>query len=184
MTSAIAALDPSLQPGAVALVEEARAAGLQPVVTSTRRTFAEQKRLYDLFLQGRARYPASPPGVGSHEFGWAFDLVVTPDDYLDDLGDLWESWGGTWGGNWRNPDRIHFELKGASQRALQLGSTGVAPSTSGGLRRALLGAVDLVLGLNPAIGLIELAGFLLSLGYPKSEIAKALESPVSYLFGA
>lgn len=154
------------------------------MVTSTRRSYAEQKALYDKFLRGESAYPASPPGVGSHEFGWAFDMVVTPMDYLADLGDLWESWGGTWGGNWRNADPIHFELKGASQEALRLGNAGVAPADgSGSLRKGITQAIDFILGLVPAIGLIQLAGWLLSLGYPKSEIAKALDSPVTYLFG-
>jgi hypothetical protein len=180
----IALLDAALQPGAIALVAEARDAGLSPVVTSTRRTYAEQKRLYEKFLAGQSQYPASPPGVGSHEFGWAFDMVVSPMDYLDDLGDLWESWGGTWGGNWRNPDRIHFELKGASQEALRLGGAGVSPPGIGSrtVHSLVTGAIDVILGLNPAIGLLELAAWLVSLGYPKSEIAKALSAPVSYLF--
>lgn len=183
MTTSIAALAPELQAGAAALVEEARAAGLNPIVTSTRRTFAEQKRLYDNFLAGNSQYPASPPGVGSHEYGWAFDMVVTPMDYLADLGDLWESWGGTWGGNWRNADPIHFELPGASAEALRLGQAGIKPVSSGSGRRGLLTVVDLLLGLNPAMGLLELSAWLVSLGYPKSEIAKALQAPVSYLFG-
>ena len=183
MTSSISSLDPALQPAAIALLGEAQAAGLSPVITSTRRTYAEQKRLYEQFLAGRSPYPASAPGVGSHEFGWAFDMVVTPMDALADLGDLWESWGGTWGGNWRNPDIIHFELAGASQEALRLGSAGVQPATSSSMRQAILGAVDVILGLYPPMGLIELAGFLLSLGFPKSEIAAAMGSPVTYLFG-
>lgn len=184
MTASIAALDPNLAPAASALVEEARAAGLSPVVTSTRRTYAEQKRLYDKFLAGHSQYPASPPGLGSHEYGWAFDMVVTPLEYLDDLGDLWESWGGTWGGNWRNPDRIHFELAGASAEALRLGRAGIQPaaSTRFGAKQAITATIDLILGLNPVIGAVELAAWLASLGWPKSEIAKALSSPVSYLF--
>jgi len=182
MTSAVSALDPAIQPGAIALLEEARQAGLNPQITSTRRTYGEQKRLYEKFLAGASLYPASPPGVGSHEFGWAFDMVVTPMDSLADLGDLWESWGGTWGGNWRNPDVIHFELQGASAEARRLGQAGVAPGGSGSIHKALTGAIDLILGLVPAIGLLELAAYLVSLGFPKSEIAKALSAPVSYLF--
>lgn len=117
MTSSLKLLVPELRDAAESLVEEARQAGLRPIVTSTRRTFAQQKVLYEKFLRGESRYPASPPGMGSHETGEAFDLVITPMDYLADLGDLWESWGGRWGGTWNNPDEIHFELWGASERA-------------------------------------------------------------------
>ena len=182
MANSLALLDPGLQQGAIALVNEARQAGLNPQITSTRRTYAEQKALWDKFQRGESQYPASPPGVGSHEFGWAFDMVVQPMDALADLGDLWESWGGTWGGNWRHPDVIHFELPGASAEALRLGTAGIAPAAPHRGRHAITQAIDFILGLVPAIGLLELAGWLLSLGFPKSEIAKALESPVSYLF--
>lgn len=117
MSRALDQLVPELRDAAAYLVEEARANGLGPIITSTRRTYAEQKALYEKFIRGQSAYPASPPGMGSHETGEAFDLVLADMDYLDDLGDLWESWGGRWGGNWKNPDRIHFELMGASERA-------------------------------------------------------------------
>jgi len=37
-------------------------------------------------------------------------MVVTPVEYLADLGDLWNSWGGQWGGF---GDPVHFQLRGA-----------------------------------------------------------------------
>lgn len=183
MSASIRYLAPELAQAATALVAEAQAAGLQPIVTSTWRTYAEQKKLYDKFLRGESQYPASPPGEGSHEYGWAFDMVVTPRDALWDLGDLWEEWGGDWGGRWRNPDIIHFELPGASQEARRQAAAGIKPHSHGLGKSVILGAIDLVLGLNPAMRAVELAGFLLHLGFPKSEIAAALESPISYLFG-
>ena len=42
MANSLALLDPGLQQGAIALVNEARQAGLNPQITSTRRTYAEQ----------------------------------------------------------------------------------------------------------------------------------------------
>jgi hypothetical protein len=103
-----------LREPARALLDAASAAGLQPRITSTIRSYAEQKRLYRRFLAGQQGFPALPPGQSAHEYGEAFDMVVTPMDALQDVGYTWQTWGGAW-----NPgDAIHFELPGASARAL------------------------------------------------------------------
>lgn len=100
-----------------ALLNAASAAGLQPRITSTLRSYAEQKRLYRRFLQGQQGFPALPPGYSAHEYGEAFDMVVTPMDALADVGYTWQTWGGAW-----NPsDAVHFELEGASARANERG---------------------------------------------------------------
>lgn len=99
-----------MQPFARSLVSAAGAAGLQPRVTSTRRTYAAQARLYRRFLAGLSPYPAAPPGTSSHEFGYAFDMVCTPLESLSDVGYTWETWGGIWGGNFG--DEVHFEFPG------------------------------------------------------------------------
>lgn len=125
--NALSGLVEQLRPYAEQLVQVAADNGLAPRVTSTYRTYAEQKALYDKWLSGASAYPASPPGEGSHELGWAFDLVVNPMEYLAPLGELWEDWGGTWGGRWRHPDVIHFELPQASQIARQLAAAGQFP---------------------------------------------------------
>jgi hypothetical protein len=57
----------------------------------------------------------APPGASAHEYGEAFDYVVTPNDYQPDVGATWQSWGGVWGGK---KDVVHFELPGAGARAL------------------------------------------------------------------
>src|SRR5262249_50741261 len=103
-------LIPEIQPFAQALVDAAGAAGLLPRVTSTRRSHALQKRLYDRFLAGASQYPALPPGRSAHEYGYAFDMVVSPMEALEDVGYTWEQWGGIWGGHARDP--IHFEFPG------------------------------------------------------------------------
>jgi hypothetical protein len=98
-----------------ALLDAASAAGLQPRITSTLRSFAEQKRLYRRFLAGQQGFPVLPPGSSAHEYGEAFDMVVTPMDALDDVGYTWQ----TWGGAWSPKDAVHFEIPGASARAVE-----------------------------------------------------------------
>lgn len=103
---------PELRPYASALVDLAGRSGLQPRVTSARRSHAEQARLYRRYLAGLQPYPVAPPGSSAHEFGMAFDLVVSPYDLtvFRQLGQIWLSWGGVWGGAFDDP--IHFELPG------------------------------------------------------------------------
>jgi len=115
---ALEELSPDLVDFARALVDAAGAAGLQPRVTSTLRTRSQQGRLYRSFLANPGRaYPVAPPGYSAHEYGEAFDLVVSPIEALADVGYTWQQWGGGWDG----ADAVHFELPGASERARQRG---------------------------------------------------------------
>src|SRR6267378_2646687 len=109
MGAGFSQLDPELAAAARALVDAAAAARLQPRVTSTYRSHAEQTRLYRRFLAGQQAYPVAPPGQSAHEFGYAFDMVTATMDLEDlkDLGTVWQQWGGIWGGAFRDP--IHFE---------------------------------------------------------------------------
>lgn len=102
MSQRLSDLEPWLEPWARWLVS------LWPYgqITSTRRTWSEQQQLYDAFLRGESKYPAAPPGQSMHQVGRAFDLVA-PIEILEQLGQIWESVGGTWGG--RAADPIHFE---------------------------------------------------------------------------
>src|SRR5258707_1866469 len=103
-------LVPELVDAARALVDAAGRAGLQPRITSTVRTSSEQRRLYNRFLAGQAGYPAVPPGFSSHEYGLAYDLVVSPMAALADVRYTWRQCGGG-----RKPtDSIHFQLTGDS----------------------------------------------------------------------
>jgi len=119
----IDSLQPDLAPWAHALIDAAGDAGLVPRLTSARRTHAEQQRLYRRFLAGQQPYPVARPGTSAHEFGWAFDLVLSPMDALADAGALWESWGGVWGGHPRRAgsgyDPVHFEWPGWRQLVTQ-----------------------------------------------------------------
>lgn len=94
-------LDPRLQPAADWLLTQAPEAQ----VTSVRRSWWEQYKLYRRFLAGRSSFPAKPPGTSYHEYGRAFDMVA-PERTLRRLGALWQRMGGRWGGE---SDPIHFE---------------------------------------------------------------------------
>lgn len=79
--------------------------GLAPRITSTYRSQALQKRLYEAYRQGRSTIPAAPPGRSLHEYGRAVDIVLNADWGYSALGQLWRQMGGRW---WPS-DPIHFE---------------------------------------------------------------------------
>jgi hypothetical protein len=81
------------------------------------RSRSEQTRLYRRSQQGLQPYPVAPPGFSAHEYGWAFDLVVSPFDAIYDVAYTWKQWGGAWNA----ADAVHFELPGASAEAKRLG---------------------------------------------------------------
>src|SRR6266481_7700697 len=108
-----------LQGPANDLVLAAGRAGLLPRITSTIRTNSEQRRLYNRFLAGQAGYPVAAPGYSAHEYGMAFDMVVSPMEALADVGYTWQ----TWGGGWNPGDAIHFELLGATDQFKDSGVT-------------------------------------------------------------
>jgi len=103
MSNRVEDLEPWLQPWARWLLSLVPSAQL----TSTRRTSQQQLQLYNAYLRGESKYPAAPPGRSMHEYGRAFDLFLQDPRMLDELGQIWESVGGTWGG--RGSDPIHFE---------------------------------------------------------------------------
>lgn len=98
MSASLTGLQPWLQPYAAYLLQ------LYPpaVVTSTYRSYSDQLRLW--LNRSTNPYPVAPPGRSYHQYGRAFD-VSAPDDVLDQLGEIWRSWGGTWDPS----DRIHFQ---------------------------------------------------------------------------
>lgn len=104
MSRSLFQLDPRFRPYAVALLTVARQYRLEPVVTSTRRTIAEQKRLYEAWRRGQHAYPVAPPGQSAHNYGLAIDLVSRNNNWL---GRVWCHWGGLWSMR----DRVHFGLR-------------------------------------------------------------------------
>jgi len=101
MAASLRLLDPQLRPYVDALLTVGRQLGLQPRVTSTRRSRAEQTALYRAWLAGRNPYPVARPGTSDHELGWAVDIVCTDPPQL---GEIWKSWGGRWSPR----DEVHF----------------------------------------------------------------------------
>ena len=108
MSASLSGLIPELRPYAEELDRAVHASGLRGSFTSTIRTHAEQQRLYDRYLRGEAQFPAAPPGLSAHEYGYAFDYVVSPYEYQDDAGSYWQDLGGVWS----RKDRVHFEYPG------------------------------------------------------------------------
>lgn len=92
-------LQPWLRPYAEYLV--ALGAG-QVRVTSVYRSYSDQLRLWH--NRHNNPYPVARPGTSMHEHGRAWDMVG-PEQWLDWLGAVWKSWGGTWS----TSDRIHFQ---------------------------------------------------------------------------
>lgn len=111
MAKDLRGLIPELMPYAQALVDAARRAGLQPRITSVRRSRLTQESLYRRWLNGTSPYPAAPPGTSKHEVGLAFDITLSDMRRLRDLGTAWESFGDgfVWGGRFHDP--IHFDYR-------------------------------------------------------------------------
>lgn len=108
--SRFAGLQPWLEPYANYLLDVAVYNGFKPIVTSVFRSLQQQETLYDRFKRGLSDLPAAPPGKSKHNYGLAFDMVITPGDYRSPaqqaVGRFWESMGGRWGGM---VDPVHFE---------------------------------------------------------------------------
>lgn len=99
-------LEPWLIPYAEWLYLYAEQQGYHPRVTSTYRSWEQQRRLYASWRAGSSKFPAAPPGKSWHQYGRAFDMVTTPMRHLHKLGAVWKRMGGRW---WP-ADPIHFEV--------------------------------------------------------------------------
>lgn len=111
MSRSLSALDQTFRPYAEYLVSTARLLGT-PHVTSTRRSYSEQARLYLDYVSGKRPLPALPPDRSLHVRGLALDLVVgnyqaggPPSPEMAALGKWWTDGGGRWGGA---ADPVHF----------------------------------------------------------------------------
>jgi len=90
--------------------------GVRATITSTRRSPAVQKALWDCYRKtgcsncrrGPGCFPAAPPGRSTHATGIAFDLRLDPPVY-EAAGRAWEAAGFTWGGRFDDP--IHFDFR-------------------------------------------------------------------------
>lgn len=164
MGASLGELIPELQEFAQDLYDLAVRAGANPRITSTVRSRAEQSRLYRRFLSGAARFPAAPPGLSAHEYGYAFDMVVPSEEDQLDLGSVWQGWGGVWS----RKDFIHFEYPGFKPPASVSSESTVRQQVNAGIPLTLS---DVFVGS----GLAE----ILSLFLPESSVLHWLSSPVS-----
>jgi len=73
-------LEPDVRSQAECAFKIAHGLGLTPVVTSTRRNWAEQLRLREAWERGESKFPANRPGDSSHQYGLAFDSWVPDED--------------------------------------------------------------------------------------------------------
>lgn len=113
MSTSLASLAPDFRPFAEYLVKVAKTLG-PTVVTSTRRSWVEQQRLWVDYMSGKRALPAVPPNQSLHTRGWAVDLVVgsgyeaggPPTPEMAALGRWWQQSGGRWGGV---KDPVHYE---------------------------------------------------------------------------
>jgi len=159
------ALDPELRDALQQFEVWLSQNGVKPTITSTVRSFADQKFLWERYQQGKSGgLPAAPPGHSAHEYGWAFDLIVSPVQFQHAVGRAWEKlWGGKWGGA---KDPVHFELPGASQLAWQLGESGAQPAGPARKAPAEGGAfymlADFLSSFVPGLGEIQLVDYLVT----------------------
>jgi hypothetical protein len=119
----LAGLDPRIRANAEAAIASARARGYTPRVTSSRRSWSEQERLWNHTCrcleagvagspdpQLKCTYPAVPPGTSSHNYGLAFDSTVPPEHQAD-----WNATRRIYGFNVPAGDEIHAEWAGWEQ---------------------------------------------------------------------
>jgi len=179
MGSGLGSLQSWIIPAAEWLVHVATIAGLNPRVTSARRSHTQQALLYRRFLAGQSRFPAAPPGSSAHEIGLAFDLWVNDESSLADLGQVWESQaGGTWGGHFKDP--IHFEAGGLKSVTYQQAAS-VDPSGPRGAPvegNAFYMLADLLSGFIPGVGEVQIAETLATvLGSDQDKAGWYLQHP-------
>lgn len=167
-------LDPDLRQGLLELTQLVSASGGLLTITSTVRSAQQQDFLWKRYRKGESPLPAAAPGHSAHEYGWAFDAIVSPGEWQSLVGRAWEhTWGGKWGGA-RDP--VHFELPGASQLAYKLGEQG-AQTLSGPVRKAPIEGdafyklADFFSSFIPGLGQVQLVDTLVSLLDHNNDIA-------------
>jgi len=94
------ALDPDLRAAMNDLQQWLGSQRIILTITSTVRSGRDQDFLWKRFRAGTRRIARRAAWALSHEYGWAFDAVVSPVEYQVAVGRAWEKeWGGKWGGS-------------------------------------------------------------------------------------
>lgn len=110
MSTSVQLLEPDTRARVEEWLENLREERIPFRVTSTRRSRAEQRRLYEKFRRGESALPAARPGTSTHETGEAIDIVFESDGELRAAVDAAEDAGLRWGGE---TDPVHFENENA-----------------------------------------------------------------------
>jgi len=171
MGASLDQLDPDLRAALVDLQSWLGSQRVVSTVTSTVRSARDQDFLWRRYKSGKSGgLPAAPPGHSAHEYGWAFDMIVSPSNLQKAVGLAWQKyWGGKWGGA-RDP--VHFEIPGASQLAWQIGeqpgtTTQRQPPPEGGAFYQLADFLASFTGL----GIVQLANMLVTMFDGHTDIA-------------
>lgn len=102
-------MEPEVNRRMNAIAADVRARGIPFRITSTYRSIASQKRLYDAWVaRGRTGLPAARPGLSTHEYGLAFDAVF-PREHEQTVVAIARRHGMVWFGP---KDRVHFDAFG------------------------------------------------------------------------
>lgn len=111
MSTSLASLEPDTRSLAEEWLARVREEQIPFRISSTRRSRAEQARLFRRFQRGESRFPVAPPGTSTHESGEALDVVFqTGEDAQSAAAFLPE------GLIWPDPigDSVHFEKEDAA----------------------------------------------------------------------
>lgn len=111
--ASLSTLQPWLQPWANWIFRYGQTLDGKLVITSARRSTADQIRLYNRYIHGESEIPAAVPGKSRHEYGEAFDMAQLGVDVFESrllpwLGRWWVHYGGLYGGA-RDP--VHFGVR-------------------------------------------------------------------------
>lgn len=132
---------PTLRKVAANLPKVSRSRGYEVRITSGYRSYANQKKLYLDYINGRSLYPANPPGQSMHEKGLAIDVVSNNEN---DTVQLLTSIGLIWAGP---EDPIHFQMPTGSRRTgVQAPAKVVPAKKKKSLAKKVLGVASWVPG--------------------------------------
>lgn len=96
-------LHPLMQEKTIELYEKCKESDLYFVIVSGRRSYEEQKKLYDEMAHIYGEEKVGIPGKSEHEAGRAIDIKIdnnlSNSEKYTKIGRIWQSTGGYWGGD-------------------------------------------------------------------------------------